>query len=141
MLQTPASGQPAAYDNFIMTIFAISSFGLPPLMSGDFAVGQVTPRLVITEPDGTVIFDSSKPTDLSVTSDTPGTNSYFTWQAKHINENLNTRMAIMTAQMFPCGVGYETKFSSTTQTNQASVAIRAGQFTNNTGTFRYSKNV
>jgi hypothetical protein len=85
-------------------------------------------RLVITEQDGTVVLD---------TFFTSG-NTRAAWRAKTINENHNTRLAIMTAQMFKEGTGYETKLSTTTSTVQMYVAIRAGKFTNSYGTFRLS---
>jgi len=118
----------AAYDSLLNTVVSLFNITL----------GNATPRLVITEPDGTVVIDTARP---------PGTNTYANWQNKLINENHNSRVAILTTQLFPCGVGYETKYSSTLSSNQllpinqAYVAIRAGPFLNNAGTFRLSVNV
>ena len=96
----------------------------------DITLGSQSPRLVVTETDGTVIYDTAA----------GDRNTYQNWKSKTINENHNTRVAIMTAQMFDCGVGYETKYSSTVGTNQNYVAIRAGPYLNSAGTFRLSYN-
>jgi hypothetical protein len=45
-------------------------------------------RIVITLPDGTVVVDTSK-----------NNNTYANFQAKAINENHNTRVAILDAQL------------------------------------------
>ena len=119
-----------AYDAFFVVLVGIFNI----------TVGSASPRLVVTESDGTVIYDTSHAATPGSSAPGNNTNNYANWQSKLINENHNTRMAIMTAQMFPCGVGYETKYSSSVGTNQAYVAIRAGVYTNNAGTFRLSIN-
>lgn len=85
-------------------------------------------RILITLPDGTVMYDSSK----------GNTNTRDNFLSKSINENHNTRVAIMIAQMNKCGIGYEEKYSSTTQNNEIYVAYRIGDQYHNTGTFRLS---
>jgi len=119
-----ASGsQPAAYNTFLTEVRA----AFPSVI-----FGTASPRLLIAESDGTVIIDSSKPL---------ATNTYANWQAKTINENHNSRAAVFGCQLFPEGVSYETKYSSTVHSNQAYVGIRAGPFRDNFGTLRYSLNV
>jgi hypothetical protein len=61
-------------------------------------------RVVITLPDGTVVVDTSK----------GAANTYQNFQDKVINENHNTRVAILDAQIYDCGVGLETKTSTST---------------------------
>jgi hypothetical protein len=95
--------------------------GLIPLGSG---------RVVITLPDGTVVIDTGK-------DDT--TNTYANFQAKTINENHNTRVAILDAQLYDCGVGVETKKSSTTGTSEHYVAKRLGAYLRSAGTARISQ--
>lgn len=102
---------------------------------------QVFPRgrILITAPDGTVAFDSSKDTS-------PSKNTFENFKNKTINENHNTRIAILDAQMFECGIGVETKYSTTDGTNESYVAARIGlgttraaaSYLDNTGTVRLS---
>jgi hypothetical protein len=118
-----STNQPAAYSSYLAEIqaaFPSITFGSP------------SPRLLIAESDGTVIIDSSK---------SLATNTYANWQAKAINENHNTRAAVSSCQLFTEGASYETKYSSTVHANQAYVAIRAGPFRDNFGTFRYSQDI
>lgn len=68
-------------------------------------------RIVITLSDGTVAYDTSK-------TDT-GNNTYAKYTTKTINENHNSRVAILQALLGSSGVGFETKYStsSTQMTN------------------------
>ncbi|MEI2656079.1 MAG: hypothetical protein V9G16_02625 [Nitrosomonas sp.] len=61
-------------------------------------------RVIVTLPDGTVVVDTSKGAN----------NTYANFIDKAINENHNTRVAILDAQIYDCGVGLETKTSSST---------------------------
>lgn len=85
-------------------------------------------RIVVTEQDGTVVLDSYAGVN----------NTRANWRAKTINENHNSRLAIINAQLFKDGTGYETKLSTTTNTVQLYVAIRGGKFNDSYGTFRLS---
>lgn len=87
-------------------------------------------RVVITLPDGTVVVDTSK---------NDATNTYAKYQAKTINENHNSRIAILDAQLYDCGVGVETKRSSTTGTVEHYVAKRLGAYLDSVGTARISQ--
>lgn len=78
------------------------------------------------------------PTDNSNHNLGSGQNNFYNWQNKQINENHNTRVAFMAAQMFPCGVGYETRYSTALGVTQYNVAIRLGPYLNNPGTIRLS---
>lgn len=124
MIQANSS---AAYDAFLAQLLQVfAPFGL--------ILGTASPRLLVAESDGTVVIDTSR------AAGSTNANTYANWQAKLINENHNTRVAVMAAQMFPCGVGYETKFSSTLGISQSYVGIRGGPYLNNPGTFRLSIN-
>ena len=96
-------------------------------------LGDISLRMVVTEPDGTVIIDTYKKT----------LNTFCNWKNKLINENHNSRMSIKNAQYFTGGVGYEKKVSSTIDPylSEYGVAIRAGNKYDNYGTFRLSSNV
>ena len=95
-------------------------------------LGDMELRIVITEPDGTVIIDTYQKT----------LNTFSNWKSKIINENHNTRLSIKNAQYFIEGVGYEKKVSSTIDPiYQYGVAIRAGNKNENYGTIRLSSNV
>lgn len=86
-------------------------------------------RVLYMEPDGTVIVDTSK----------GALNTFANYKAKVINENHNSRVSIISAQLFTSGVGAEIRFSSTVQVNQAACAkIQTGTQFNNQGTIRVS---
>lgn len=85
-------------------------------------------RLVVTLTDGTVVVDTSK----------GAANTYANFVAKTINENHNSRIAILDAQLFECGTGVETKRSTTTATIEHYVARRLGAYLDNSGTARLS---
>lgn len=86
-------------------------------------------RVLYCAPDGTVIVDTSK----------VAANTFANFQAKAINENHNTRVAVMSAQLSPSGLGAEVKFSTSTLQNEIYAAkfINGVQF-NNQGTVRVS---
>lgn len=115
------SNTSGAYDTWAAEL--VLDFGL--------TYGNASPRLLVAESDGTVVFDSSK---------SMATNTYTNWKAKAINENHNSRVAVFACQLFACGVGYETKYSTSVSQNQAYVAIRAGPYLNDAGTYRLSQN-
>jgi hypothetical protein len=91
------------------------------------AAKLATGRLVVTVPDGTVVVDTSK-----------NNNTYANFLAKAINENHNSRVAIFSAQQYPCGIGLETKLSTTDGTNESYIAFRAGAHLDSLGTIRMS---
>jgi hypothetical protein len=120
-------------------------------------------RILITLPDGTTVVDTSK-------TDAPGCdttaaacagwngfpvpppagcactgqqNSYGHFVKKSVNENHNSRIAIFDAQEYLCGIGLETKFSSSTGQDEHYVALRLastilGGHLDSTGTVRAS---
>ena len=91
-------------------------------------------RLVVTLPDGTVVLDTFRPD-----GDVPANaNSFAHFQAKSINENLNTRVAIAAAQAYPCGLGIETNLSTTTGAFESQFAVRLGSHLSSRGTARLS---
>ena len=91
-------------------------------------------RLVVTLPDGTVVLDTFRSD-----GDTPAnSNSFAHFQAKSINENLNTRVAMAAAQGYPCGIGIETKLSTTTSAFESQFAVRLGSHLSSRGTARLS---
>jgi hypothetical protein len=57
---------------------------------------------------------------------------------KTVNENHNSRIAIVSAQLYPCGVGIESKLSTSTGTTESYVALRLGKHLNSAGTARLS---
>ncbi|HMU64781.1 MAG: hypothetical protein U1E82_02670 [Nitrosomonas sp.] len=86
-------------------------------------------RVVITMPDGTVVVDTSK----------GASNTYANFKAKTINENHNSRIAILHSQLYDCGLGLETKLSSTDNTKENYLARRLGAYLNSAGTVRLSQ--
>jgi hypothetical protein len=93
-------------------------------------------RMVVALPDGTVVLDTSKPDD--PTNTLASGNSFAHYQGKTVNENHNTRIAVHDAQEWPCGIGIERKFSSTTGFTETYAAIRMGTHLDNIGTARLS---
>lgn len=85
-------------------------------------------RVVVTLPDGTVVVDTAK----------GAANTFANFEAKAINENHNTRVAILDAQIYDCGVGLETKTSSTTGVAEVYLAKRLGAYLDSVGTVRLS---
>ena len=68
----------------------------------------------------------------------PSSNSYQHFLDKTINENHNSRVAILAAQQYACGIGVESKFSSSTGQTESYVAVRAGEHLDSDGTIRMS---
>jgi hypothetical protein len=93
-----------------------------------------TGRVLITVPDGTVVLDTSRADN----TEDPKSNSYQHFLAKTINENHNSRLAISVAQHYPCGVGLETKLSTTDGTVEDYFALRLGNHLDSYGTARIS---
>jgi hypothetical protein len=86
-------------------------------------------RIVVTLPDGTVVVDTSKGAN----------NTYANYIDKAINENHNTRVAILDAQIYDCGVGLESKTSSSTGVQEVYLAKRLGAYLDSVGTVRLSR--
>ena len=88
-------------------------------------------RVLVTLTDGTVSYDSSKGKN----------NTFEKFQKNEINENHNTRVAIMLANLSKDGVGNETKYSTSTGVNQAYNAVRMGLATTDALGVRVSSDV
>ena len=101
------------------------------LLAESNADALLTPkgRVVVTLADGTVVVDTAKGV----------LNTYANYIAKKINENHNSRIAILDAQLYECGVGLETKRSTTDNAIESYVAKRLGNYLDNSGTVRFSK--
>jgi hypothetical protein len=93
-------------------------------------------RIVITLSDGTVVIDTSKPDD--PTNVMSSGNSFQHFSSKTVNENHNSRLAIFLAQQYQCGIGIESKLSSTTGQHEHYVALRLGNHLDSDGTLRGS---
>ena len=93
-------------------------------------------RLLIALADGTVVVDTNKLDDAA--NKLPAGNSFAHFSAKTVNENHNSRIAILDSQLHVCGLGVETKLSTTDNTKESYVAIRLGAHLNNSGTARLS---
>jgi hypothetical protein len=104
--------------------------------SRTLANSVATGRVVVTLPDGTVVLDTAKTDDPGNTM-TSG-NSFQHFQNKTVNENHNSRVAIFDAQEWPCGVGLETKLSTSTGQHEIYLAIRLGAQFDAIGTARLS---
>ena len=104
--------------------------------SRNLAATVVNGRVVITLPDGTVVVDTARTDDPNNTLAVG--NSYAHYIAKTVNENHNSRVAIFAAQEYPCGVGVERKFSSSTGTTETYLAVRLGTHLDSIGTARLS---
>ena len=96
--------------------------------------GKTTARILVCLPDGTVFYDSSRIGNSTATK----TNTWTNADNKTINENHNTRAAIINAQLVEDGVSFESKFSTSTDNYEDYVAVRIGAQGANAGTVRYS---
>jgi len=98
--------------------------------SADAVVKKSTKsRIVITTPDGTVVYDSSKGTS----------NTHENASNKKINENHNSRISIITACLNNTGVGMERKKSTSTGNFEEYLAVRIGKSSlQASGVVRYS---
>ena len=96
--------------------------------------GKTTARILFCLPDGTVFYDSSRIGNTDPTKLNTWTNA----ENKTINENHNTRAAIMNAQLLEDGVSFESKFSTSDNIYEDYVAVRIGPQGANAGTIRYS---
>lgn len=99
----------ATYSDMSIALFAAKSNFTAP--------GVISLRILVTLPDGTTIFDSSKGNN----------NSHTNANSKLINENHNSRLAIMAACLSQSGVGMEKKYSSSTGLNEQYLAHRIGK--------------
>jgi len=135
-LKTLLQSQVSALTSLVSQVSDQASY--QSLLTRAHAIANALPsgRLVVTEPDGTVIVDTSQPDDPN--NSLPQGNSYQHFLDKTVNENHNSRVAIFTAQEWPCGQGLETKLSTTTNERENYFAIRLGQQFNNQGTARLS---
>jgi hypothetical protein len=86
-------------------------------------------RVLVTVPDGTVVVDTRSQSRGSTYND---------FLAKAVNENHNSRIAIVSAQLFPCGAGIESKLSTSSGTRETYFAARLGAHLNSAGTARIS---
>lgn len=85
-------------------------------------------RVLISDSDGTVAYDSNVyigPT-LKTPSQVPVISSFANYTSKVINENHNTRAAIMTALISNGGVGTEQRWSTSTNNFTQYLAVRIG---------------
>jgi hypothetical protein len=95
-------------------------------------------RVLITVPDGTVVIDTAKPDDPTNVTPNVFANSYQHFKNKMVNENHNSRIAILDTQEWPCGVGLESKFSTSDNQRELYVAVRLGAHLDANGTARLS---
>lgn len=73
-------------------------------------------RILITLADGTVLMDTSKGSN----------NTFSNFDNKAINENHNTRSAMLQALLSKSGEGFEEKLSSSTNQTETYQAVRTG---------------
>jgi hypothetical protein len=115
---------------------ALADLAAAKVAAANTALTVTTARVVVTLPDGTVVLDTGKPANTTVTPATGSTLANF--KSKTINENHNTRLAILAAQQYPCGFGMETKVSTSVGAQEVAVAKRMGNYMNSLGTVRLS---
>ena len=99
-------------------------------------------RLLFCEADGTVIYDSGKRASATIPVDLNTRDNYID---KSINENHNSRIAILKALLSASGRGYEVKRSTSSSgsiSTESYVAVRLGTSSENSvGTMRISYRV
>src|SRR5262249_14404635 len=65
-------------------------------------------------------------------------NSFMHFSNKTVNENHNSRVSIFVAQEYLCGIGIESKLSTSTGRHESYVALRLGNHLDSDGTIRGS---
>src|SRR5262245_9838033 len=93
-------------------------------------------RMLVALPDGTVVVDTARTDDPNNTL--PVGNSFQHFQQKTVNENHNSRVAVFSAQLYPCGIALESKLSTTTGLTESYLAFRLGNHLDSIGTARMS---
>ena len=83
-------------------------------------------RLLVSDSDGTVAYDSNIYMGPILKSLPPVTSTFQNYTDKIINENHNSRAAIMTALISNAGVGIEQKWSTSTNNFTQYLAVRIG---------------
>ena len=96
-----------------------------------------TGRVLIALPDGTVVLDTARDDHLA----DPTSNSYQHFLDKTIGDNHNSRLAILAAQSYQCGIGLESRSSTSTGADEAYVALRAGPHLDSYGTLVLSTRI
>lgn len=104
----------STYTNLNATTYAKFAEWFSFLSASEPAVGLSGLRLMFCEADGTVLYDSSK-----------GASNTFA-NIKSINENHNSRLAIIKALLSAAGRGYEVKRSTSTGAVETYLALRLG---------------
>lgn len=122
-------------DMIFFARYAASSAVFDSLVAAlKITLGKTTARILVCLPDGTVFYDSNR---IGSTNPTR-TNTWTNADNKTINENHNTRAAIMNAQLVEDGVSFESRFSTSTNNYEDYVAVRIGVQGASAGTIRYS---
>lgn len=83
-----------------------------------------SPRIIVTNADAHVIFDSSKVPTGSPLADV---NTHTNAAAKSINENHFSRTAISKAMLSSAGIGFQKKLSGSTNKNEVRYSMRLGK--------------
>jgi hypothetical protein len=110
-----AAAQTAAYD--------LAKVALDGMISKYYPAG----RILLSLDDGTTIYDSSRN---SSTTSANATNTALNFKNKGINENHNSRPEIMLATLSSSGVGWTSRFSTSTSFPLFYLAQRLGQSVN-----------
>jgi hypothetical protein len=84
--------------------------------SNTLAASIANGRVTLILPDGTTVIDTSK----------GAANTWANDQAKLINENLDSRLSVLSSQLFTCGVAIERKLSTATGFFEHVLSVRLG---------------
>ena len=98
-------------------------------------------RIVVVLPDGHVVYDSGQEDSVDgngngnvYTHINKPANNFITSGKYKINENHNTRLHVITANLSQSGISFATKFSTSTDAQQYYIAVRQGSQYEHTGT-------
>jgi hypothetical protein len=106
----------STYTNLNATTYAKFAEWFSFLSASGPAVGLSGLRLMFCEADGTVLYDSAQGVN----------NTLQMYRDKKINENHNSRLAIIKALLSASGRGYEVKRSTSTGVVETYLALRLG---------------
>jgi hypothetical protein len=112
-------------DNILESQWTTMYAGVKAFVAANVSALYPGLRVVVTLSDGQVVLDTAKGTT-TVNGASVEVNSFANFKDKKINENHNSRVAILTALLSNAGTGYEEKFSTTELKFEAYHAQRMG---------------
>lgn len=105
--------------SLIANVNSSSNYNLLLSLANSIASSRANGRVIITIPNGTVMIDTAQ----------GASNTFTNFLTNMVNpNNLNTSIPIANALTYPCGIGLQTAFDTTSSTFDVAVSLRLGSF-------------